>query len=91
MVDSYSKTKKPIRNVCDPLEKTFQTFNHASQQKSTMFPSFEINNDFVGKELTPGVYELGAFNTATKRKISDSGFKLNIEAVTISMKSVLTT
>ena len=53
-------------------------------------PSFEIEQDYIEIELPQRVYELVDVNTAIKQKFADSDFKFNIEADTISMKSVLT-
>ena len=41
--------------------------------------------------MVQGAYELVDFNASIKQKIADSDFKINIEADTKSMKSVLTT
>ena len=42
-------------------------------------------------QLVPGAYELVDLNAYVKQIITDSDFKINIQADTISMKSVLTT
>ena len=61
--------------------------------KTIIIPEFGIENYFVEIELPPGVYELVDINRILKQKLSDSDFEFefNIEADTISMKSVLTT
>ena len=43
---------------------------------------------FFEFELTPGEYELVDINNTIKQILSDSDFELNIQADTISMKSV---
>ena len=70
------------------------TQENQEEIKEISLPPFEfIENDFFGKELTPGVYELVDINNAIKHKIheSDYDFKIDIIPDTISMKSVLTT
>ena len=100
MVDSYSKNKKLIKKDFDKLTKIINQINqntegalHIKGKTTIIIPEFEIENDFVEIELTPGVYELVDINRIMKQKLSDSDFEFefNIEADTISMKSVLTT
>ena len=94
MVDSYSKNKKLTRKDFDKLKKINNQINENIKDKTTIIiPEFGIENDFVEIELTPGVYELVDINKIMKQKLSDSDFEFefNIEADTISMKSVLTT
>ena len=100
MGDSYSKNKKPIKKDFDKLKKIINQINqntegalHIKGKTTIIIPEFEIENDFVEIELTPGVYELVDINRIMKQKLSDSDFEFefNIEADTISMKSVLTT
>ena len=94
MVDSYSKNKKLTRKDFDKLKKIINQINQNIKDKTTIIiPEFGIENDFVEIELTPGVYELVDINKIMKQKLSDSDFEFefNIEAETISMKSVLTT
>ena len=78
------------------LEKTTQENQEdkVNQINQINLPPFEIiENDFFGIQLSPGVYELVDINNAIKQKIneSDYDFKIDIQADTISMKSVLTT
>ena len=93
MVDSYSKNKKLTRKDFDQLKKIIIQINQNIKDKTIIIPEFGIENDFVEIELTPGVYELVDINRILKQKHSDSDFEFefNIEADTISMKSVLKT
>ena len=93
MVDSYSKNKKLIEKDFDQLKKTINQINQNIKDKTIIIPEFGIENDFVEIELPPGVYELVDINRIMKQKLSDSDFEFefNIEADTISMKSVFTT
>ena len=93
MVDSYSKNKKLTRKDFDQLKKIINQINQNIKDKTIVIPEFGIENDFVEIELPPGVYELVDINRIMKQKLSDSDFEFefNIEADTISMKSVLTT
>ena len=93
IVDSYSKNKKLIKKDFDQLKKIIIQNNQNIKDKTIIIPEFGIENDFVEIELTPGVYELVDINKIMKLKLSDSDFEFefNIEADTISMKSVLTT
>ena len=93
IVDSYSKNKKLIKKDFDQLKKIIIQINQNIKDKTTIIiPEFGIENDFVEIELPPGVYELVDMNRILKQKLSDSDFEIefNIEADTISMKSVLT-
>ena len=94
MVDSYSKNKKLTRKNFDKLKKILNQINQNIKDKTTiLIPEFGIENDFVEIELTPEVYELVEINRILKQKLSDSDFEFefNIEADTISMKSVFAT
>ena len=93
IVDSYSKNKKLIKKDFDQLKKIIVQIYQNIKDKTIIIPEFGIENDFVEIELTPGVYELDDINKIMKQKLSDSDFEFefNIEADTISMKSVLTT
>ena len=93
IVDSYSKSKKLIKKDFDQLKKIINQINQNIKDKTIIIPEFGIENDFVEIELPPGVYELVDINRIMKQKLSDSDFEFefNIEADTISMKSVLTT
>ena len=93
IVDSYSKNKKLIKKDFDQLKKIINQINQNIKDKTIFIPEFGIENDFVEIELPPGVYELVDIIRIMKQKLSDSDFEFefNIEADTISMKSVLTT
>ena len=68
--------------------------DEVNQINQINLPPFEIiENDFFGIQLTPGVSELVDINNAIEQKLneSDYDFKIDIEADTMSMKSVLTT
>ena len=92
IVDSYSKNKKLIKKDFDQLKKIIIQITQNIKDK-IIIPEFGIENDFVEIELPPGVYELVDKNGIMKQKLSDSDFEFefNIEADTISMKSVSTT
>ena len=93
IVDSYSKNKNFTRKDFDKLKKIIIQIIQNIKDKTIIIPEFGIENDFVEIELPPGVYELVDINKIMEQKLSDSDFELefNIEADTISMKSVLTT
>ena len=85
---------KLVRNDFDRLK---QIIEHLNQQHTNQkeLPSFEvIENDFLGIELPPGVYELIDINSIIKQKHSVSSFtgiEFIIDADTISVKTILTT
>ena len=93
IVDSFFKNKKLIKKDFDQLKKIINQNNQNNKDKTIIIPEIGIENGFVEIELPPGVYELVDINRIVKQKISDIdfGFEFNIEADTISMKSVLTT
>ena len=95
ITNSYSKSKNLARKDFDQAQKVVEAFNQQStnkdQQKSTIIPSFENENNFFEVQLPSGVYELVDINKTIKQILSDSDFELNIQADTISMNSVLTT
>ena len=93
IVDSYSENKKLIKKDFDQLKKIIIQIYQNIKDKTIIIPEFGIENDFVKIDLPPGVYELVDINRLLKQKLSDSDFEFefNIEADTISMKSVLTT
>ena len=93
IVDSYSKNKKLIKKDFAQIRKKINQINQNNKDKTIIIPEFGIENDFVEIELPPGVYELVDINRIMKQKLFDSDFEFefNIEADTISMKSVLTT
>ena len=100
IVDSYSKNKKLTRKDFNKLKKIINQSKLAidKDKNKIKIPEVGIDNDFFDIELTPGVYELVDTNNTFKQILSDakpallySEFEINIEADTISMKSVLTT
>ena len=90
ITNSYSKKKKKLtRKDFNQLKELIEVFKYPNQQ--IHFPDFEIEHDSFGIQLVPGAFELVNINASVKQKIADSDFKINIQADTISMKSVLTT
>ena len=96
--DSYSKDKKLSSFDFNELKKVIKDFylkakfhNLDIQQNSINIPEFETV--YFDVQLPPGAYELVDINNTIRQIISDSDFvfEFNIEADTISMKSVLTT
>ena len=75
------------------LKELVEANNQQHTKHPITIPEFEIQDDSIEIELTPGVYELVDINNAIKQKIheSDYDFKIDIIPDTISMKSVLTT
>ena len=66
----------------------------ASLEENINIPEIAFTDGFMEIELPPGAYELVDINNTIKQIISDSdfwlydGYKFNIEADTISMKSI---
>ena len=92
------KIKKLTRKDFNQLKKIINQINLDTEgalrkdQQLINIPEFGIENDFFEIELPPGVYELVDINNTIKQIVSEfSEFEINIEADTISMKSVLTT
>ena len=90
IINSYSENKKLARKNFKDKKELIEANNQQHTKHPITIPGFEIQDDFFEIELPPGVYELIDLYTAVKNQ-TDSGFELNIEADTISMKSVLTT
>ena len=90
IINSYSENKKLARKNFIDKKELIEANNQQHTKHPITIPGFEIQDDFFEIELPPGVYELIDLYTAVKNQ-TDSGFELNIEADTISMKSVLTT
>ena len=84
ITSSYSENNKLARKDFKDLKELFETNNQQHTKHRITIPDFEI------QELSQGVYELVDINTAIRNQ-TESGFEINIEAVTISMKSNLTT
>ena len=87
-------------NYYDDLNKIIDQINQNIKDKTNILDLDGIGSlsNCLGIEIPPGAYELVDINNAIQQKIInscgsllDSDFKINIEADTISMKSVLTT
>ena len=96
------KFKKVIfpENYYDELEKIIDQINQNIKDKTNILDLHGIGalSDCLKVEIPPGAYELVDINNVIQQEIInscgsllDSDFKINIEADTISMKSVLTT
>ena len=94
------KFKKVLfpENYYDELEKIIDQINKYIEDKTNIFDLNGIGSvsNCLGIEIPPGAYELNDIsNTIQQEFINSCGFysdfKFNIEADTISMKSVLTT
>ena len=93
ITNSYSENNKLAKKDFNDLKELVEANNQQHTKHPITIPEFEIQDDSIEIELTPGVYELVDINNAIKQKIheSDYGFKIDIIPDTISMKSVLTT
>ena len=87
-------------NYYDDLNKIIDQINQNIKDKTNILDLHGIGSvsNCLGIEIPPGAYELIDINNAIQQEIItscgsllDSDFKINIEADTISMKSVLTT
>ena len=96
------KFKKVVfpENYYDDLNKIIDQNNQNIKDKTNILDLHGIGSvsNCLGIEIPPGAYELVDINNAIQQEIInscgsllDSDFKINIEADTISMKSVLTT
>ena len=96
------KIKKVVNpeNYYDDLNKIIDQINQNIKDKTNILDLHGIGSvsNCLGIEIPPGAYELVDINNAIQQEIIsscgsllDSDFKINIEADTISMKSVLTT
>ena len=74
-----------IKKIFDRINKDTEG---ASRKDDINIPAFGIENDFFEIELTPGVYELVDINNTIKQTLSDFDFEPNIQADTLTMKSV---
>ena len=95
----YKKVVFP-NNYYDDLNKIINQINKNIKDKTNILDLHGIGalSDCLEIEIPPGAYELVDINNAIQQEIIDScgslldsDFKINIEADTISMKSVLTT
>ena len=93
ITNSYSENNKLAKKDFNDLKELVEANNQQHTKYPITIPEFEIQDDSIEIELTPGVYELVDINNAIKQKIheSDYDFKIDIIPDTISMKSVLTT
>ena len=93
ITNSYSENNKLAKKDFNDLKELVEANNQQHTKHPITIPEFEIQDDSIEIELTPGVYELVDINNAIKQKIheSDYDFKIDIIPDTISMKSVLTT
>ena len=93
ITNSYSENNKLAKKDFNDLKELVKANNQQHTKHPITIPEFEIQDDSIEIELTPGVYELVDINNAIKQKIheSDYDFKIDIIPDTISMKSVLTT
>ena len=87
-------------NYNDDLNKIINQINQNIQDKTNIFDLNGIGSvsNCLGIKIPPGAFKLVDINNAIQQEIInscgslfDSDFKINIEADTISMKSVLTT
>ena len=96
------KIKKVVfpNDYYDDLNKIIDQINQNIKDKTNIFDLDGIGSVSIclGKEIPPGAYELIDINNAIQQELIiscssglDPKFKINIEADTISMKSVLTT
>ena len=86
--------KKLTRKDPNQLKELIEVFNYPNQRRH--IPDFEIEHDSFGIQLVPGAYEVVDINASIqyqsiKQITTDSDFKINIQADTISTKSALTT
>ena len=93
ITNSYSENNKLAKKDFNDLKELVEANNQQHTKHPITIPEFEIQDDSIEIELTPGVYELVDINNAIKLKIHESvyDFKIDIIPDTISMKSVLTT
>ena len=93
ITNSYSENNKLAKKDFNDLKELVEANNQQHTKHPITIPEFEIQDDSIEIELTPGVYDLVDINNAIKQKIheSDYDFKIDIIPDTISMKSVLTT
>ena len=90
ITNSYFKKKKKLkRKDFNQLKELIEVFNYPIEQ--IPIPDFGIEHDSFGIQLVPGAYDLVDINASVEQIITDSDFKINIQADAISMKSVLTT
>ena len=100
---TFKNKKKLLKNDLDKIKDIIN--QHESENLLNKLKIFEvidlpIMNEKIEIKLQPGIYELSDLNTAIQQKLQYyqdhreykiNGVNINIEADTISMKSVLTT
>ena len=100
---TFKNKKKLLKNDLDKIKDIIN--QHESENVLNKLKIFEvidllIMNEKIEIKLQPGIYELSDLNTAIQQKLQYyqdhreykiNGVNINIEADTISMKSVLTT
>ena len=97
--DAKFKNVTLSKNYCDDLEKIINQVNENIEDKTNIiYFEYRCISDCLEIEIPPGAYELIDINNAIQQELNNScssgpdpKFKFNIEADTISMKSVLTT
>ena len=87
-------------NYYNELEKIIGQINQNIKDKTNIIvlDEYRIVTDCLEIEIPPGAYEIIYINNALQQELNnscssrlDSDFKINVEADTISMKSILTT
>ena len=99
IVNDNAKIKTITKTEYDYLMKIIDQFNQNIKDKPIFISGIGSVTDSIEIELPPGAYELVDINNTIQQELikcctlpgGSSDFKLNIEADTISMKSVLTT
>ena len=100
---TFKNKKKLLKNDLDKIKDIIN--QHESENLLNKLKIFEvidlpIMNEKIEMKLQPGIYELSDLNTTIQQKLQYyqdhreykiNGLSINIEADTISMKSVLTT
>ena len=101
---TFKNKKEAAKNDLDKIKDIIS--QHKSENLLDKLKIFEVidlsnMNEKIEKKLQPGIYELTDLNTAIEQKLryynqangefKINGLSINIEADTISMKSVLTT
>ena len=100
IIDDNFKKVTLSENYYDDLNKLIDQINQNIEDKTKIIvlDEYKIVTDCLEIEIPPGAYELIDINNAIQQELinscssgPDPKFKINIEADTISMKSVLTT
>ena len=103
MDTSFKNKKKLLKNDLDKIKyiiNQHESENLLNKPKIFEVIDLPIMNEKIEKKLQPGIFELSDLNTTIQQKLQYyqdrreykiNGVNINIEADTISMKSVLTT